>query len=104
MQDSTKIQDSTNDLDGYSDFKDYLSKNLSHFEFENLHTTLGYESRVRVARLLNEKSPWSFNELSETIKMLENPKAPTILLKHFEVPHSLTQNEMLVIDTFAMEG
>lgn len=103
MQDSTKIQDYANDLDGYSDFEDYLSKNLSHYEFVNLHTTLGYDSRVRIARLLNNKSPWSFNELSEVFKMLENPKLPSKLLTYYKVRHELLPNGVSALDAFVLK-
>lgn len=104
MQDSVKNQIKPSVLDQYSSFQEYLSKHLSHFEYENLHNILGYESRVRVARLLNIKSPWSFNELAETIKLLDNPVPPSKLIEHFKVRHELTENELSVIDSFAIGG
>jgi len=104
MQDSVKNQIKPSVLDQYSDFDDYLSKELSHHEYANLHTTLGYDSRVRISRLLNRKSSWSFNEMAETIKLLENPVLPSKLIKHFKVRHELTKNEPMVIDSFAIGG
>ena len=104
MQDSVKIQDKPSVLGEYSSFQEYLSKHLSHFEYMNLHTILGYDSRVRIARLLNKKSPWNFNELAETIKLLDNPILPSKLIEHFQVRHKLTEIELSVIDSFAIGG
>jgi len=98
------MQDSKDYLTEYSDFKDYLQKNLSWYEYENLWKILGFKTRLMLGRMIAGSSitNWSLGNLLELVKLLENPILPSKLIERFDLLHKLSDLELEMLDNAAM--
>ncbi len=94
------MQDSKDYLTEYASFKDYLQKNLSWYEYENLWEPLGFTSKILFGRVLAGSSvvTWEFMHLIRLIRMLENPVLPGKLIKRFNLPHKMSTEEIKALD------
>ena len=101
MQDSTLSLDKPTLLSGYSNFQEYLSHHLINHTFQNLHLMVGNGKKTYVSRLLNNSSPWEYNGFVDVVKQfIDSGFPPSELIKHFEIYHNMTENELSTIDSF----
>jgi hypothetical protein len=98
------MQDSKDFLTEYTDFTDYLKKNLSWYEYENIHELLGFSSKILLTRLIAGTSItfWGFSNLLELFKLLENPILPSKLIERFDLQHQLSDIEIEALDDVAV--